>query len=119
MGLFLPRSFVARHAWAAEQRKQQRRGELKRHATQAIQQAYKEHLFTIDVDEHFNVVIDHPLLRHAKARYFIPGAIYNEGTLLRMCGEILERANVKRGELKYFEQYDDADGLAQTQFSSR
>jgi len=121
MGLFLPRTYVARQQMAAVAKRKQRAAELKRHATAVIQAAYPEHLFHLEVDENYgHVIIDHPLLAHSKARYFCRWSDYDEGRgVVKLAGEILERVNIRRGELKNYEQYDEAAGLAKTQFNAR
>ena len=121
MGLLLPRSFVARQQWSDQARRRQIAHQLKRRLTDAIQNVYPEHLFTVTVDpENGNILLDHPLLKHSKARYFVPhNADDPEASVVRLCGEILERANVRRGELFFYEQYDEADALARTQFKAR
>lgn len=122
MGFLVPRSFVARQQWSEQVRRRKIAHELERRITAAIQRVYPEHLFTVKVSpDDGNIFIDHPLLRYAKARYFVPHFVDDpEARAVKLCGEILERANVKRGELKYFEDYDGtADDLAKTQFKAR
>ena len=121
MGLFLPRSYVARQQMAAITKRKQRAAELKRHATAVIQAAYPEHLFHLEVNEDFgHIIIDHPLLAHSKARYFCRFDDYDQGRgVVKLAGEVLERVNIRRGELKYFEEYDEVEALAKTQFQTR
>lgn len=122
MGLLLPRSFVARKAFEDRARRQQRAREVERITSKAIQAAYPEHLFTVEVNpDDGSIMIDHPLLQHSKARYFLPFARWDHGKgAVRLAGEILERVNVRRGELLYFDEYDgEAAALSRTQFSAR
>jgi hypothetical protein len=123
MGLYLPSTFVSRAQFADEMRRRQRAKEVERFITMTIQKEYPEHLFTVQVSpEDGTVLIDHPLLRHSKARYVLHFAKRDDlgKAAVKMAGEILERANVKRGELKFYEEYDGrADELAKTQFSAR
>lgn len=121
MGLILPRSFVTRQERADERRRREIAKELAQRLTLAIQAVYPEHLFTVQVDtDNGNIFIDHPLLSHAKARYFVPHfSPEPEKAAVKLAGEILERVNVRRGELKNYEQYDEAEPLARTQFNSR
>lgn len=121
MGLLLPKTFVARQQFEARRKRQQLAHEIKRRTTNLIQETYPEHLFTVEVDpDNGNILIDHPLLKHAGARYFLPFDKWDHGRgAVKMAGEILERANVRRGELKFFEEYDEAESLAKTQFQAR
>lgn len=121
MGLYLPKSYVHRNVRVREQQANAFAKEMERRVTALIQQHYPEHLFTVEVDPKTgNILLDHPLLIHAKARYFCAFKDFNDGRgVLRLCGEILERVNVRRGELLWFEQYDDAADLAKTQFNTR
>ena len=123
MGLLLPRTYVARQIMSDRMKRQQRANEVARFVTMTIQQAYPEHLFTVEVNpDDGTVLIDHPSLRYAKARYVLHFAKRDDlgKAAVKMAGEILERINVRRGELKYFEEYDGtADDLAKTQFKAR
>ena len=121
MGLLLPKSFVHRNVMVRENRAKALAHEIKRRTTALIQQHYPEHLFTVEVDpDNGNILLDHPLLIHAKARYFCAFKDFNDGRgVLKLCGEILERVNVRRGELKHFEDYDVAEPMAKTQFTAR
>lgn len=123
-GLLLPKSFVSRTIFSAVMERKRRAKELKRKATDLIQAAYPEHLFHLEVNEETgDILIDHPLLAHAKGRYFCSYATYEQSggqAVVKLAGEVLERANVRRGELMFFEEYDgEADRLARTQFSAR
>jgi hypothetical protein len=122
-GLFLPQAFVAaQRAKLAEKRRTAAWG-LKKHATQKIQEAFPEHLFTVEViPESGSLLIDHPLLKDAGVRYFCRYEDYQDGKgVVRLAGEILERVNMHRSELRYYEDYDDprVQTLAQTQFKAR
>lgn len=122
MGLLLPRTYVARQIMSDRMLRQQRAREIERRTSNAIQAAYPEHLFTVEVNpDDGSIFIDHPALKHAKARYFLPFSKWDHGKgAVRLAGEILERMNVRRGELKNYEEYDgQADVLARTQFKAR
>lgn len=121
MSLLLPKSYVHRNIMVRENRAKAAAQVMKRRITALIQKHYPEHLFTVEVNpDNGNILLDHPLLIHAKARYFCRFADFNDGRgVLKLCGEILERVNVRRGELKHFEDYDVAEPLAKTQFSAR
>lgn len=122
MGLLLPKTYVARQIMSDRMVRQQRAREIERRTSMAIQEAYPEHLFTIEVSpDDGSIFIDHPALKHAKARYFLPFAKWDHGKgAVKMAGEILERMNVRRGELYNYEEYDgEADRLAKTQFKAR
>lgn len=122
MGLLLPRTYVARQIMSDRMVRQQRAREIERRTSKAIQEAYPEHLFTVEVSpDDGSILIDHPALKYAKARYFLPFSKWDHGNgAVKLAGEILERINVKRGELFHFEEYDgEADRLARTQFKAR
>jgi ABC-type phosphate transport system auxiliary subunit len=116
-----PRLRMARDQANALRLKKARLG-LKKHATAKIQEHFPEHLFTVEVDEHGNLIIDHLLLADSKARYFCRYADYQDGKgVVKLAGEILERVNMHRSELKYYEDYDDTrvQALAKTQFKAK
>lgn len=127
-GLHLPGSYVRRrrfeislHERRERLRKLRAAKGLEKHARMKLQEAYPEHLFTVEVDpDHGYIFLDHVLLRHAKARYFLPYDKYEDGKgIVRLGGELLERVNLVRGELRYFQDYRAADTLARTQFHKR
>lgn len=123
MGLLLPKTYVARQITGALMERKRRAKELKKTVTDLIQKHYPEHLFHIEVDEETgSIFIDHMLLSHAKARYFCKYADYERSAgqaVVKLAGEVLERVNIRRGELLYYEEYDVAAPLAKTQFGSR
>lgn len=123
MGLLLPGNFVRRQREADAQRRKRAAAGLKRHATMAIQAAFPEHLFTVEVEpENGHILIDHMLLATAKARYFCRYSDYDDGKgAVKLAGEILERVGIKRGELKHYEEYDTDKVLeaTKTQFNAR
>lgn len=120
MSLYLPKTFAHRQLLSDKAKLEQAKAGLKRHATAEIQKHFPEHLFTVEVDMHGNILIDHLLLRHSKARYFLPYDKYDHGKgAVKLAGEILERVEIKRGELLHYEEYDVADRAAQTQFNAR
>lgn len=116
MSLILPRRF------ADEQRKI---AALKAHmeawARDVIWKAYPNHLFTVE----FNVSdqswrIDHMLMSESKATMFIPPTVDNiEKELIRLAGEILERADIPRRQLESYRQYDEARPIAKEAFKCR
>ena len=114
-GLILPASYVAER-----QRKQQQARVIERRIAEEVKKAYPGHVFTITVEiDNGNVFIDHPLMAHAKGRYFVntqQGETIKD--VLRMCGEILERVNILRGAGDMAE-YDDKQELAKTAFAAR
>lgn len=122
MGLLLPKTYVARQIMSDRMRRQQKAREVARFVTMTIQQVYPEHLFTVEVNpDDGTVLIDHPLLSHSKARYVLHFSKRDDlaKAAVKMAGEILERANVRRGELQFYEEYDVAEPLAKTQFKAR
>jgi hypothetical protein len=123
--LLLPRSFVQRKAYAMIAERKRRAKELKRTVVNLLQQHYPEHLFQVEVQEDTgSILIDHPLLKNAGARYFCRYADYERSggqAVVKLGGEILERAGINRTELMAYEEYDDARVVAatKTQFSAR
>lgn len=122
-GLFLPQAVAA--ARKAQQEKLRRTAAwgLKKDATAKIQAAFPEHLFTVEViPETGCIFIDHPLLKASGSRWFVDYKDYDHGKgVVRAAGEILERVNMPRSELKYYEDYDDVRvvAAAETQFKAR
>lgn len=123
--LLLPRSFVSRKIFGAIVERKRRAKELKKTVSDLLQQHYPEHLFQIEVQEDTgSILIDHPLLKNAGARYFCRYADYERTAgqaVVKLGGEILERAGMHRSELLYYEDYDDPRVVAatKTQFSAR
>lgn len=121
--LILPPRLAQKRREADQQKRLRAARALKRHATNAIQAAFPEHLFTVEVDPQFgHILIDHLLLAHSKARYFLKYEDYQDGKgAVRLAGEILERVGIRRGELKHYEEYDVSSVVAatQTQFNAR
>lgn len=124
--LFLPESYVAKVNWEKEKRKRLRyraAENLRKHATQKIQEAYPEHLFFVEViPDTGDLFVDHLLLSKAGARYFCKFKDYQDGKgVVRLAGEILERVNMHRSELKYYEDYSDprVEALAETEFRAK
>jgi radical SAM superfamily enzyme YgiQ (UPF0313 family) len=123
-GLLLPQTFVSRVITDALTKRKRKARELKKTVEDLIQKHYPEHLFAVEVmEETGSILIDHLLLAHAGARYFCRFEDYERSggqAVVKLAGEILERVNIKRGELKHYEEYDGAaDELAKTQFSAR
>lgn len=119
MGLILPPKYAAMQR---EAMKQQVAREISKRISADIQRHYPEHLFKVTCDpKDGNIYIDHPLLAHSKSRYFIKAGTDDPDKLaVKFAGEVLERANVVRGELRYFDQYDgEAERLSKTQFNAR
>lgn len=121
--LLLPRTFVQRKAFAMIAERKRRAKELKRTVTDLLQKHYPEHLFQIEVQEDTgSILIDHPLLKHAGARYFCRYADYERSggqAVVKLGGEILERVSIPRGELYHYETYDEVEHLTKEAFASR
>jgi hypothetical protein len=124
-GLFLPEAFLAKQRMLKKRMMRTAAYGLKKHITRMIQQAYPEHLFTVEVQpETGHIIIDHPLLAKAEARYFCRYNDFEQSqgkAVIKLCGEILERANMPRSELKYYEDYDDVRVVdaTKTQFNQK
>lgn len=124
-GLFLPEAFLAKQRVMKKRLMQTAAWGLKKRITQMIQTEYPEHLFTVEVQpDTGNIIIDHPVLAKAGARYFCRYNDFDKSqgkAVLKLCGEILERVNMPRSELKYYEDYDDTRvvSLSKTQFKAR
>lgn len=122
--LLLPKTFVQRQIWAGLIERQRNARDLKKTVSNLIQKHYPEHLFQVEVEEETgSIFIDHPLLAHSVARYFCRYNDYvqSDGKIIvKLCGEMLERVGVARGELKYFEDYEGRTAeLAKTQFKAK
>lgn len=124
-GLFLPQAFMEAQKVKQERLRKTATYNLKRFCTDLIQQHYPEHLFTVEIEPvHGNIIIDHPLLANAEARYFCRYSDFeqtNGRAVVKLAGEILERVNMPRSELKYYEDYDDVRVVeaSKTAFNSR
>lgn len=122
-GLFLPQALVAARKAQQEKLRKTAAYNLKRDATAKIQEAFPEHLFTVEViPETGCILIDHPLLKASGSRWFVNYKDYDHGKgVVRAAGEILERVNMPRSELKYYEDYDDVRVVeaSETQFKAR
>lgn len=123
-GLFLPRSHVSRVIISEHQRRKRLAKAFAHRCTMELQKHYPEHLFVCEVDyTDGTIFIDHPLLKASGARYICHYADYERTQgkeLVRLAGECLERVNLPRGELKYFEDYEGRpEELARTQFRAK
>lgn len=122
MGLLIPGRIARRMAESDKSKKSRAKAGLKKHATAAIQAAFPEHLFIVEVDDHGNIFIDHLLLAASKTRMFCKYTDYHDGRgAVLLAGEVLERCGIRRGELKHYEEYDVSSVVkaTETQFNAR
>lgn len=111
-GLILP-------AHIAQERK------LKKHieewARNVLWKAYPSHLFMVEfnTDQRW-IRVDHSLMADSQACMFIhPGEPDMEAALIRVGGEMLERAGLPRKALEDYQQYEDAKATAKEGFACR
>jgi len=99
--------------------------ELKKHIEQwarnVLWKAYPSHLFMVEFNTDQKWIrVDHSLMAENQACMFIhPGEPDMEKALIRVAGEMLERANLPRKALEDYQQYEDAKATAKEAFACR
>lgn len=111
-GLILP-------AHIAQERKL--KAHIEKWARSVLWKAYPSHLFTVEFNTHDKSMrVDHMLMAESKACMFIhPGEDDMQSALIRVGGEMLERAGLPRKALEDYQQYEDAKATAKEGFACR